>query len=179
MIAIAPIQQSLEKLLFFVALGQDFGDRLRYLPEGFVTAAGQGKVLLQFFQLVLIPEPEGIMQSVYHRLKALLVCKVGSFGPLQRGGQAHGVFLLFQQPVFAPQPDDIIRPVLMSHTLPFVRDGEVQMLVASISYHQWDLLELIRHAMFPPGHIEHHVADVAFGCADTGANHTDKNVLAI
>ncbi len=63
----------------------------------------------------------------------------------------------------------------MPHPLPLVGDGEVQVVVAGVGDDFGNALQLIRHAVFPCGSVQHHVADVAFRGSHAGARRAKEN----
>jgi hypothetical protein len=79
-------------------------------------------------------------------------------------------------PIFAAPANEIVRAILVSRALPFIGDGEVEMVVAGISDHFRHPLQLICHAVLPLWRVEHDVADMAFGCAHTGAHSAEKHL---
>jgi hypothetical protein len=79
-------------------------------------------------------------------------------------------------PIFAAPANEIVRAILVSRALPFVGDGEVEMVVAGIGDHFRHPLQLIRHAVLPLWRVEHDVADMAFGCAHTGAYSAEEHL---
>jgi len=77
-------------------------------------------------------------------------------------------------PIVAAPAGEIVRPILVSRALPFVGDGEVEVVIACISDHLRHLLKLIRHAVLPLGRVEDNMAYMALGRADTGSHGTEE-----
>ena len=79
-------------------------------------------------------------------------------------------------PIVMALADQIVRAILVSHSLPFIGNGEIQVVIARIGDHFWHLFELVRYAVLPPGCIEDNVADVTLGRANTWARGTKEDL---